>query len=138
MEFLNQKSKDLVNVFTTNLLSTNRSFNYYVNWANIDGYKGFLVEIHAMDVLIGCKDESFKSQFFTLISKLPNVRLLFPFLFGLAKSEREQLYRGKNKLKSFNMNWTAQIIWFIVSLKQSICLMKTVSRCTMIFLLKWD
>ncbi|WP_294545224.1 DpnII family type II restriction endonuclease [Bacteroides acidifaciens] len=99
MEFLNQKSKDLVNVFTNNLLSTNRSFNYYVNWANVDGYKGFLVEIHAMDVLIGCKDESFKSQFFTLISKLPNVRLLFPFLFGLAKSEREQLYRGKNKLK---------------------------------------
>lgn len=44
MEFLNQKSKDLVNVFTTNLLSTNRSFNYYVNWANINGYKGFLVE----------------------------------------------------------------------------------------------
>lgn len=99
MEFLNQKSKDLVNVFTNNLLSTNRSFNYYVNWANVDGYKGFLVEIHAIDVQIGCKDESFKSQFFTLISKLPNVRLLFPFLFGLAKSEREQLYRGKNKLK---------------------------------------
>ena len=44
MEFLNQKSKDLVNVFTNNLLSTNRSFNYYVNWANVDSYTGFLVE----------------------------------------------------------------------------------------------
>lgn len=98
MVFLNQKSEDLVKVFTDNLLMTNRGFNFYVNWTNIDGYKGFLVEIHAMDVLIGCKDDNFKSQFVTLISKLPSVRLLFPFLFGLAKSEREQLYKGKNKL----------------------------------------
>lgn len=98
MEFLKQKSEALAKVFTDNLLMTNRGFNYYVDWNNIDGYKGFLVEIHAMDVLIGCKDDYFKSQFVTLISKLPSVRLLFPFLFGLAKGEREQLYKGKEKL----------------------------------------
>lgn len=98
MAFLNQKPEDLNKIFTSNLLLTNRGFNYYVDWNNIDGYKGFLVEIHAMDVLIGCKDDSFKSQFVTLLSKLPSVRLLFPFLFGLAKSEREQLYRGREKL----------------------------------------
>lgn len=98
MVFLNQKSEDLAKVFTSNLLLTNRGFNYYVDWTNVDGYKGYLVEIHAMDVLIGCNDDNFKSQFVTLISKLPNVRLLFPFLFGLAKGEREQLYKGREKL----------------------------------------
>lgn len=51
-----------------------------------------------MDILIGCKESDFKDNFFTLVSKLPNVVLLFPFLFGLAKNEREQLYKGKNKL----------------------------------------
>lgn len=98
MAFLNQKSEDLVKIFTDNMLSTNRGFNYYVDWTNVDGYKDFLVEIHAMDILIGCKDDDFKCKFVTLISKLPHVVLLFPFLFGLAKSEREQLYKGKDKL----------------------------------------
>lgn len=98
MKFCCQKSDDLVKVFTDNILSTNRGFNYYVDWTNIDGYKDFLVEIHAMDILIGCKESDFKDNFFTLVSKLPNVVLLFPFLFGLAKNEREQLYKGKNKL----------------------------------------
>ena len=98
MKFCCQKSDDLVKVFTDNILSTNRGFNYYVDWTNIDGYKDFLVEIHAMDILIGCKESDCKDNFFTLVSKLPNVVLLFPFLFGLAKNEREQLYKGKNKL----------------------------------------
>lgn len=98
MVFLNQRSEDLVNIFTNNVLSTNRGFNYYVDWRNVDGYKNFLVEIHAMDILIGCKEDDFKYRFVTLVSKLPNVVLLFPFLFGLAKSERERLYKGKEKL----------------------------------------
>ena len=52
MKFCCQKSDDLVKVFTDNILSTNRGFNYYVDWTNIDGYKDFLVEIHAMDTLV--------------------------------------------------------------------------------------
>lgn len=98
MTFLNKNFEDLAKIFTDNILSTNRGFNYYVDWTNVDGYKEFLVEIHAMDILIGCKDDDFKNKFVLLISKLPNVVLLFPFLFGLAKSEREQLYRRKIKL----------------------------------------
>lgn len=98
MIFLNQKPEYLIRIFSDNALTTNRGFNYYVDWSNIDGYKDFLVEIHAMDVLIGCKECDFRNKFVDLISKLPNVVLLFPFLFGLAKSEREQLYKGKDKL----------------------------------------
>lgn len=98
MTFLNKSSEELVKIFTDNMLLTNRGFNYYVDWSNVDGYKDFLVEIHAMDILIGCKDDNFKYNFITLVTKLPNVVLLFPFLFGLAKSEREKLYKDKGKL----------------------------------------
>ncbi len=99
MKFLEQNTETLVRVFTGNMLSTNRGFNYYVDWANVDGYREFMVEIHAMDVLIGCKDDAaFEARFMDLVSKLPGVVLLFPFLFGLAKGDRERLYRGKDSL----------------------------------------
>lgn len=98
MEFLNIKTEELVNLFTGNILTTNRGFNYYVDWTNIDGYQEFLVEIHAMDILIHCNDDTFADKFYTLVKKLPTVTLLFPYLFGLAKNERDKLYKGKDKL----------------------------------------
>lgn len=98
MGFLNIQPEELVKIFTTNILSTNRGFNYYVDWSNIDGYQEFFVEIHAMDVLISCNENSFAEKFYTLVRKLPSVTLLFPYLFGLAKNERDKLYKGKDKL----------------------------------------
>lgn len=98
MGFLNIQPEELVKIFTTNILSTNRGFNYYVDWSNIDGYQEFFVEIHAMDVLIRCNENSFAEKFYTLVRKLPSVTLLFPYLFGLAKNERDKLYKGKDKL----------------------------------------
>lgn len=98
MDFNLSKDK-LQTVFVNHLLKTNRAFNYYVDWSNIGGYEDFLVEIHAMDILISCKDDTlFKQNFFTLVSKHPNVVLLFPFLFGLAKNEREKLYNNNSQL----------------------------------------
>ena len=81
MEYLNIKPEELEKLFTGNLLATNRGFNYYVDWTNIDGYQEFLVEIHAMDILIRCDDDSFEDKFYTLVKKLPTVILLFPYLF---------------------------------------------------------
>lgn len=80
------------------VLYTNRGFNYYVDWSNIDGYQEFQVEIHALDILIHCSDELFYDKFSDLVIKLPSVILLFPYLFGLAKSERENLYKGNENL----------------------------------------
>lgn len=48
--------------------------------------------------MIRCSDEIFYEKFSELIIKLPSVILLFPYLFGLAKSERENLYKGKENL----------------------------------------
>lgn len=99
MEFLNLQIEERTKIFIDNALLTNRGFNYYVDWTNVDGYGEFMVEIHAMDILIGRKDDGdFKDKFTTLVSKLPHVVLLFPFLFGLAKDEREKLYRNKTRL----------------------------------------
>lgn len=98
-KFLNMTSEELAHIFIQNILPTNRGFNYYVDWNNITGYEDQLIEIHAMDILIGCKDNTnFKDRFTKLVSKLPQVICLFPFLFGLAKSEREKLYRGREEL----------------------------------------
>lgn len=98
MEYLKLQSEELAKLFIENLLETNRGFNYYVDWTNIDGYQEFLIEIHAMDILIRCEDDSFADKFYSLVKKLPTVVLLFPYLFGLAKNERDKLYKGKDKL----------------------------------------
>lgn len=98
MGFLDIQPNELAEIFTKNILLTNRGFNYYVDWTNIDGYQEYLVEIHAMDILIRCNEESFADQFFTLVKKLPTVTLLFPYLFGLAKKERDRLHQGKDNL----------------------------------------
>ncbi len=98
MQYIAMQPQERVKVFTENALYTNRGFNYYVDWANIDGYQEFQVEIHALDILIRCSDEVFYEKFSELIIKLPSVILLFPYLFGLAKSERENLYKGKENL----------------------------------------
>lgn len=98
MQFLEIQPQDRVKIFTDNILATNRGFNYYVDWTNIDGYQKYLVEIHALDILIRCDNDLFYQRFSELITKLPTVILLFPYLFGLAKSERETLYRGRNNL----------------------------------------
>lgn len=98
MKYLAMQPQDRVKIFTENVLYTNRGFNYYVDWSNIDGYQEFLVEIHALDILVRCSDEQFYEKFSELIIKLPSVILLFPYLFGLAKSEREKLYKGRENL----------------------------------------
>ena len=99
MIYIGKTSEELTKVFIDNLLVTNRGYNYYVKWANVIGYEKYLIEIHAMDILIGCKDDSlFRQRFDELLHKLPNTILLFPFLFGLAKAERTKLNGGKYKL----------------------------------------
>lgn len=98
MNFLNYSFSDLFSLFLENLIPTNRGFNYFVNWKNIKGYEEYLPEIHALDVLIGCDDCLFRSRFDNLLSKFPSVLQLFPFLFGLSKKERKDLYGGKSDL----------------------------------------
>lgn len=98
MQYLAIQPQERVKIFTDNVLYTNRGFNYYVDWTNIDGYQEFQIEIHALDILIRCSDELFYEHFSELLTKLPSVILLFPYLFGLAKNEREKLHKNKESL----------------------------------------
>ena len=92
-----EKSKDeQMDIFMNNLVSTNRGYNYYVDWSNITGYDEFSIEIQAIDVLIGRQnDDDFKNEFKKLLGKLPNTICLFPLLFGLSKGERSKAWNGK-------------------------------------------
>lgn len=98
MKFLDNSLSSLFSLFVENLMPTNRGFNYFVDWNNIKGYEDFLPEIHALDVLIGCDDSLFRRRFYNLLYKFPSVVQLFPFLFGLSKKERKDLYGGKAEL----------------------------------------
>lgn len=96
MKYLKLTKEELTKKFVENLLVTNRGFNFYVNWDNIDFYKNFDIELHAMNSLVRCED--FDSTFKKLLKKLPTVVATFPYLFALSKSEREVIWKGKEKL----------------------------------------
>lgn len=93
--YLNMDKEKLAQKFEENLLDTNRGFNYYVDWDNITGLDIYQIEIHAMDALIKCEDNSFKNKFEMLIKKLPSVIEVFPFLFALSKIEREKVVKNE-------------------------------------------
>ena len=56
--------------FINGLLDTNRGYNYYVNWDNINEYDKYKVELSAMDVLIRVQQNTFKEEFINLLSKV--------------------------------------------------------------------
>lgn len=92
--FINKPIEELSNDFENNLLDTNRGYNYYVDWTNIDGYKKYDVEIHALDVLIGKSDDDFYATFKDLFIKLPTIIEVFPYLFALAKAEANKVRKN--------------------------------------------
>jgi len=95
---IEKRIENIAGDFENTLLETNRGFNYYVDWSNIDGYKDYDIEIHAMDVLIGKNDDEFYEMFKTLIVKLPTIIEVFPYLFALSKAEQNKV-RKNNVLK---------------------------------------
>lgn len=86
-------------VFTSNLVSTNRGFNFYVDWNNAKAYKELEVELNALNVLIKVHENEFKDKFTNLLDKVPSVIKAFPLLFALSKKERESILTGKETLK---------------------------------------
>jgi hypothetical protein len=87
-------------IFVKTLINTNRGFSFYVNWENAKAYKDFEIELHAMNSLIGIKEDiEFRVMFEKLLKKLPDVISIFPLLFALSKGERESLLKNKSKLE---------------------------------------
>lgn len=100
MRYLDLSKEELINHFVQKLLYTNRGFNYYVDWRNAEAYREFDIELHAMNVLI--KSNDFDNTFRRLTNKMPSVVSTFPLLFALAKVERDNVWKGKDKLVVVN------------------------------------
>ncbi len=96
--YLEMDKEQIAAQFEEKLLDTNRGYNYYVDWDNVSGYGKYSVEMHALDVLIRCEEECFYNEFEKLLSKLPSVIEVFPYLFALAKKERD-IVTKRSKLK---------------------------------------
>ncbi len=100
MKYKEMNTEVLSKLFVDNLVKTNRGFEFYVNWKNIEGYKDLEIELSAMNVLIKC--ENMKAKFFELAQKIPTFIATFPFLFALSKNERQDVWNGKNDLLVVN------------------------------------
>ena len=46
MEFLNLQIEERTKIFINNALLTNRGFNYYVDWTNVNGYNESLFKFY--------------------------------------------------------------------------------------------
>ena len=96
--YLDLTIEEKIALFEEKLLETNRGFNFYVDWSNITGLDKYTVELHALDSLIG-KQHDFDSTFIELLTKIPSVVRVFPFLFALSKAERESVTYGAGILQ---------------------------------------
>lgn len=95
--YLDSTIEEKIKLFEEKLLETNRGFNFYVDWNNITGLDKYDIELHALDSLIG-KKEDFNETFIQLLTKIPSVVRVFPFLFALSKAERESITYGRGVL----------------------------------------
>lgn len=96
--YLEKTIEEKLRLFEEHLLETNRGFNFYVDWSNVVGLGCYTIELHALDSLIGRKDD-FDSVFTTLLHRVPSVVKTFPFLFALSKAERESVTSSKGSLQ---------------------------------------
>jgi hypothetical protein len=97
-EYFNLDIDEKKEIFTKNLVATNRGFNFYVDWENTQAYKNFEIELNALNILINVDDNEFELKFYELLRKLPSVIKTFPLLFALSKKERENIWKGKDIL----------------------------------------
>lgn len=113
--------EELVEIFVSKLLVTNRGFNFFVDWNNIieeynELLENFNVELCALDSLI--RNSNFDEDFRKLLKKLPTVVATFPYLFALSKMERQNIiYRGKEMLVIANNNVGETNLEYVFSLK---------------------
>ena len=67
--YLEKTTEERLRLFEEHLLETNRGFNFYIDWDNVAGLVRYAIELHALDSLIGRK-EDFDDVFFALLPRL--------------------------------------------------------------------
>lgn len=99
--YIEKDKNELAQLFVENILETNRSFDVYVDWSNVTkkNFEQFDIELNAMSCLI--KNAS-KEQFERIFVKLPTIACTFPLLIAIAKVDRDNILRGREKLVIVN------------------------------------
>jgi type II restriction enzyme len=100
MKYKEMDIDEISSIFVDNLVETNRGFDFYVNWDNATDYKILEIELNAMNVLI--KSDDIEKKFYDLAKKIPTFIATFPLLFALSKTERQDVWSGKNDLSIVN------------------------------------
>ena len=100
MKYKEMDIEEISSIFVENLVETNRGFDFYVNWDYAEDYKNLEIELNAMNVLI--KSQDIESKFYDLARKIPTFVATFPLLFALSKTERQDVWSGKNDLSIVN------------------------------------
>lgn len=93
--------EELIKIFTSSLLETNRAFNFYVNWNRPQNIiRKFNIELNLLNALV--KNENYDADFRKIVKKVPTVINILPAFFALSLSERESLIGGRSVLKVVN------------------------------------
>ena len=96
--FIEKTKTELADIFLSNLLPTNRSTSYYIDWSNTFLDEETIIQLNALNVLIGKNDTDFDRLFRMILLESPNTMKCFPLLFALAKEERKRC-TARSKLK---------------------------------------
>lgn len=89
LDFLNVKDeKSVIEKFSSTLIDTNRSYNYFVDWEkvknNVEKHK---IEFHIFDSLL--KNQNFDNDLRKILSDYPNVLPLIPILLAIREQNNE-------------------------------------------------
>lgn len=95
--YIEKNTEEKIKLFENKLLNTNRGYNFYIEWSNLEKLNKYEIELNALDTLIG-KKENFDEKFKELLEKLPKTVELFPFLFALSKAERKEVIKKNHFL----------------------------------------
>ncbi|WGI36786.1 DpnII family type II restriction endonuclease [Mesomycoplasma lagogenitalium] len=124
----NLKQDEKLKLFIHTLLETNRDYDFYINWNNIDYYNEFKQELEWLNILI--KNDDFDNQFSILLKNKPSIVKTFPLLFALGKKERDELVKKSKKFKLINSD---DEFYFSENLENSTLTEKQISKYLIFF-----
>ena len=99
--FTEVEINNIISEFFNNLVPTNRSHNFFVNWDKIEKHiKKYEIEFNILNTLI--KSDDFNNKLGELLKKYPEIIECFPVLFALSKSKAKKAIRKNGNLQVIN------------------------------------
>lgn len=90
-----ETKQELFKLFRETLIRTHTSYDFFVDWKNVQISPELEILLTALNSLIGKSGERFDETFRQILKTIPKVITTFPYLLALAKHERNKLINGK-------------------------------------------